>query len=435
MPGRISLYTLGCRLNQAETALIGRSFEEKGYTLVPFEEPAELCVINTCSVTESAEAKCRNLVRSLLRRSPQTFVALTGCYAQIGVEKLKQIRGLDLIAGNEFKMKIANYISSTEKLAEPVVFHTPKMSTGEFTLDSIGDFTERTRANIKVQDGCNFFCSFCIIPYTRGRERSRKFEDIVREARHLAERGYKEVVLTGVNMGRYENEGKRLVDVLRSLEEVEGIARIRLASVEPTTIDDEFIAAMGSSEKICRHLHLPIQSGDDRILKEMRRRYTVAEYSRFVEKIASELPGVGIGTDVITGFPGEGEEEFSTTRRTVVSLPFTYLHVFSYSPRPGTRATALARRVHPNLIKERTTTMREISVRLKEQFARNHVGKVVSVLFEQREEEGWFSGLADNYMKVGVMTRQDLANQLLPVEITDTLGGIAVGRLISKSAA
>ncbi|HLC25825.1 MAG TPA: radical SAM protein, partial [bacterium] len=228
MPGRISLYTLGCRLNQAETALIGRSFEEKGYTLVPFEEPAELCVINTCSVTESAEAKCRNLVRSLLRRSPQTFVALTGCYAQIGVEKLKQIRGLDLIAGNEFKMKIANYISSTEKLAEPVVLHTPKMSTGEFTLDFIGDFTERTRANIKVQDGCNFFCSFCIIPYTRGRERSRKFEDIVREARHLAERGYKEVVLTGVNMGRYENEGKRLVDVLRSLEEVEGIARIRL---------------------------------------------------------------------------------------------------------------------------------------------------------------------------------------------------------------
>ncbi|MBI3015036.1 MAG: tRNA (N(6)-L-threonylcarbamoyladenosine(37)-C(2))-methylthiotransferase MtaB [Candidatus Tectomicrobia bacterium] len=435
MSGRISLYTLGCRLNQAETALIGRSFQEKGFTLVPFEEAADLCVINTCSVTESAEAKCRNLVRSLLRRSPRTFVALTGCYAQIGVEKLKQIPGLDLIAGNEFKMKIADYISSTEKLLEPVILHTRKMSTGEFTLDSIGDFTERTRANIKIQDGCNFFCSFCIIPYTRGRERSRKFEDILREAQHLADSGYKEVVLTGVNMGRYESAGKRLVDVVGALEKVEGIARIRLASVEPTTIGDELIRAMGGSEKICRHLHLPIQSGDDRILEGMRRRYSVAEYSRFVEKIAREVPGVGIGTDVITGFPGEGEEEFSSTRQTVVSLPFSYLHVFSYSPRPGTRAVTLTQKVHPNRIKERTTAMREISVRMKEQFARRHVGKVVSVLFEQREEDGWFSGLADNYMKVGVMTRQDLSNQLLPVEITDTLGVIAVGRLVSRPAA
>lgn len=432
---RISLYTLGCRLNQAETALIGRSFQEKGYTLVPFEEPADLCVVNTCSVTESAEAKCRNLVRSLLRRSPGTFVALTGCYAQIGVDKLKQIPGIDLIAGNEFKMKIASYISSTDKFSAPVVLHTSKMSTGEFTMDSIGDFTERTRANIKVQDGCNFFCSFCVIPYTRGRERSRAFEDILREARHLAAGGYKEVVLTGVNMGRYRSGERSFVDVVRALEEVEGIARIRLASIEPTTVGEELIAAMASSQKVCRHLHLPIQNGDDGILRGMRRRYTVAEYSRFVERVARELPGVGIGTDVITGFPGEGEEEFSRTRRTIVSLPFSYLHVFSFSPRPGTKGAALSHRVHPNRIKERTTILRELSVRLKEEFARRHVGRVVPVLFEQREEDGWFSGLADNYMKVAVMTRADLSNRLLPVEITDTLGTTAVGRLSSRPAA
>jgi threonylcarbamoyladenosine tRNA methylthiotransferase MtaB len=428
---RASLHTLGCRLNQAETAIIAKTLSFRGYEIVEFGEPADLTVINTCTVTEQADSKCRQAVRQALRWNPLTYVAVVGCYTQINIEAIRGIKGVDLIIGNEHKLKVVDYLNGLTKQPEPIVIHSTTMPQQEFTIESTGLYSVNTRANLKIQDGCNYFCSYCIIPTVRGRARSRAFADIIREARDLVELGHRELVLTGINIGTYKNNGKRLLEVIRQLEQVDGLARIRISSIEPTTIGRELVQYMASSEKLVPHLHIPLQSGDDTILKAMKRKHSVAAFARFVEWSARTIPDIGIGTDIMVGFPGEGEAEFLNTKAALTDLPISYFHVFTYSDRPGTATHDMTSQVDYHTKKARTHRMIDLSLRKKRAFYQSHIGETLAVLFEA-EENGRWTGYTGNYMRVCVSSANPLHNQILPVRFEDTDGDRLSGTLVSE---
>ena len=431
-PLRASFQTLGCRLNQAETAAISAAFAAKGYTIVDLGDETDVCVINTCSVTESAEAKCRQAVRAVLRRSPRAYVAVTGCYAQVGVEALQRIEGLDLIVGTEDKMRLAELIDTPDKLGRPRVVHSKKISRDDFTIDLVADYGKQTRANLKIQDGCNFACAFCIIPFTRGGARSRKPDDIVREAHGLVAQGHREIVLTGVNIGTYSSEAHDLLRVVQALEDVDGLDRIRISSIEPTTIPEALVEWMATSRKLCPYFHIPVQSGDDRVLQRMKRHYSSSEFAAWVEWIVARVPDMCLGTDVMVGFPGEDERAFAATRTLVADLPLAYLHVFSYSERPHTYAQRYTGQVPPPVIQERSRILRQLSVRKKEAFYRRFTGRTLRVLFEGREDSGLYTGLSDQYIKVGVTTEDEVENQLLQVRLHGVEPGLALGTLLGS---
>jgi len=430
---RASLFTLGCRVNQAESDSLGSALIARGYRLVPEGEEAELCVINTCSVTEQADAKCRHLVRSILRRSPNAFVVVTGCYAQSDVESLRRIPGVDLIVGTEQKMDIPRLVPFG---AEPLVkapatrvLHTTRISRKNFILDTYAAFDSATRPNIKIQDGCDFFCTFCIIPFTRGRERSRDFEDVLREVRLWGERGHKEVVLSGVNVGEYRHEGRDLVDLIQAIEGIPGTERIRISSIEPTTISDRLLDHMAGSSRLCPYLHIPLQSGSDPILSAMGRRYRAREYEDLVRRAVEKIPGLGLGTDVMVGFPAESEEDFQATVDLLERLPFSYFHVFPFSKRKGTRAQKLANAVAPATLRERGRRLQELSGAKRRAFYEEHVGRRVPILLEQLEEGLW-SGLTPNYIRVGVPVDSaggELGGQIRTVLIEGIGKGMALG--------
>jgi threonylcarbamoyladenosine tRNA methylthiotransferase MtaB len=429
-PLRASFHTLGCRLNQAETASISATFAARGYTIVDTDMETDIHIINTCSVTEGAEAKCRQAVRAVLRRSPHAYVVVTGCYAQVGVEVLRRIEGLDLIVGTEDKMRLVELIALPEKQGQAKVVHSRKISRDDFTIDVVGDYSGQTRANLKIQDGCNFACAFCIIPFTRGGARSRKLDDIVREADGLVAHGHQEIVLTGVNIGTYTYDDRDLVHVLQALEAVAGLARIRISSIEPTTISDALLDWMATSRKLCPYLHIPIQSGDDQVLARMKRHYSAAEFAAFVERVVERIPDICLGTDVMVGFPGEDEAAFTRTRTLLADLPLAYFHVFSYSERPHTYAQRYSEQVSPSLVRERSRILRELSTRQKRAFYRRFAGRTLRVLFERREAHGLYTGFSDNYIKVGVNIAGELANQLLPVRLSGVENGLALGTLV-----
>lgn len=435
----VAFYTLGCRLNQAETAVFSDMFRERGYAIREFGEPTDVCVINTCSVTGQSEARCRNVIRNVLRRHPETLMAVVGCYAQVGLEALRSIAGVDLIVGTAQKFEVVDHVDAllaaeggitAVKAKEPVIVHSAVIRKDDFTLPAVGNFTTHTRANLKIQDGCDFFCSYCIVPYTRGRDRSRQFDDIRNEAVELARRGHRELVITGVNIGTYRSsEGKRFLDVVKMLEDIDGIERIRITSIEPMTIPDGIIAYMVQSPKLCNFFHIPVQSGDDTILQRMNRRYTRQDFVEFVSQLAESVPDVGIGTDVIVGFPGEGEAEFEQSRRLLAELPLMYAHVFSFSPRHGTRAAKFPDQVAPDTVKARSQILRDLSAEKRRAFHARAVGKRVSVLFERRNKAGLFTGYAGNYLKVGVDTSQDLANTMCQVTVREAHEKFVLGRI------
>ncbi len=423
---RASFYTLGCRLNQAETSLICNTFKEKGYAIVNFGAATDVCVINTCTVTEQADAKCRQLVRQVLKKSPDAFVAVVGCYSQMGAEALRRINGIDLILGTEDKMRVAEFIDVPHKLPQALV-HNGRISREAFTISSVGNYENATRANLKVQDGCDFMCTFCVIPFARGRSRSRAFWDIQREALALVERGHKELVLSGVNIGTYEFEGKRLLDVIKMLESIDGLERIRISSIEPTTIPEALVNHMAESEKLCNHFHIPLQHGDDAVLKNMRRFYSINEYVDFLEYVQKRVPDVCLGTDVMVGFPGEDEQAFENTRRLLDALPFAYFHVFSFSERGGTPAVRMADKVEHKIKKLRSETLRVLSSEKKQRFFTAQLGKRMRVLMEERNASGLYQGFTDNYVRVAVESESDLDNCLLDV----TLLGMAEKHVVS----
>jgi threonylcarbamoyladenosine tRNA methylthiotransferase MtaB len=419
-------------LNQAETAILGEGLRQMGFQLVEFGQPTDLLVLNTCSVTEDAERTSRYLIRKTLRHSPQAFVAVTGCYAQTGAERLTHHAGIDLIVGNQFKLDLPAYlppIHALEKRPSPDLHHTRTIAHEDFDLPHFGE-PDSTRALLKIQDGCSAMCSFCIIPFARGHERSRKLDDVVREAESLVTRGYREIVLTGVNIGRYSQNGRNFCGLLQQLDQVTDLELIRISSIEPTTVSDELLDLMASSTKLCPYLHIPLQSGDDRILSAMNRHHTVQAYVRLIEQAVARIPNVGIGTDLMVGFPGETEPAFRNTLAIAMELPFSYLHVFPYSPRPGTAAMRVGRTVPSATVKKRADLLHDLGHAKRLAFHNNQIGKTVSALFESGTQDGYRHGTTPNFTKVAVAGSDNLQNQIKPITITAATERWAFGHVV-----
>jgi len=424
---RVSFYTIGCRLNQAETAIIEQSFRQSGYNVVDFSDPADVVVINTCTVTEKGDADTRRVVNKALRTCAASKVALIGCQAQTQQGDLFKMPNVQWIVGNERKMELADIVRDTID-AEPQLI-TPVVQRDSFTIPVAGIDRKHTRANLKIQDGCDFFCTFCEIPYARGRARSRVFDDILREARELTAAGHRELVLTGVNIGTYLFAGKRLPDVVDALEKIDDLQRIRISSVEGTTIPPGLFARMSEGGKLCRHLHISIQSANDDMLAAMNRKYTVAEYQALLQQAYQAVDGICLGTDVIVGFPGETEEHFMDTFRNLREMPFAYFHVFSYSERGHAKSRKLGDKVAQKEIERRSQKMRDLSTRKRRLFFEQNIGATQHVLFEQKKNGQW-NGLTDSYIRVHVESELDLKNRFVPVLLEEIHGQTMRGRLI-----
>ncbi|MCH7548607.1 MAG: tRNA (N(6)-L-threonylcarbamoyladenosine(37)-C(2))-methylthiotransferase MtaB [Candidatus Krumholzibacteriota bacterium] len=415
---KIAFDTFGCRLNQAESATLHDQFIARGYEVTDDVLEADLYVVNTCTLTSQATSKCRRRIRSVARRNPDACIAAIGCYAQTDAEQLAKIEGIDYIVGTADKLRLVEIIPSPVKLPDPLIVRGP-VTKDTFTIGGVGHYPASTRANLKVQEGCDFVCAFCIIPRSRGRARSREFGDVVREAHELVRSGHRELILTGVNMGTYRDGPHTLGDVIKALTDIDGLDRIRLSSIEPTTIDDTVIDEMANGAgKLCPYLHVPLQSGDDGVLERMRRRYTAAEYRHFMERVVERVPGVGLGTDIMVGFPGESDEAFESSVRLITELPYTHIHVFSFSPRPRTSAFHMSDPVAPETVRARSARMRRLGERKKAEYYAAQEGSVLRVLFEERACDGTFVGFSDNYVKVSVETEADLSNRLADVRVT-----------------
>ena len=431
---RVSFYTVGCRLNQAETAVMKDGFLQEGFVPVTFGEETDVLVVNSCTVTEGAEVDCRRVVRQVLRHSPHAFVAVTGCYAQTGLAVLRKIEGIDLIVGNQFKMQLPRTMPPLSELTKhtvPKILHG-RIDSENFMLEGVGNYST-TRANLKIQDGCQFMCAFCLIPFARGRERSRFLDDAVREAEQLVEKGHRELVLTGVNIGQYRDGANDLLSLIQRLETIEGLERIRISSIEPTTIPEGLLEYMSTSNKLCRYLHVPLQSGDDGMLQAMNRRYSLRDYQEAMGSAFQLIPDLCFGTDVMVGFPGEGPQEFSHTQAVVEDLPFAYLHIFSYSPRPGTASTKLPNKVSPAMIKERSRTLHQLAYQKRLAFHQRFLGQHISVLIESEEGEGYWTGLTDNYLRVAVRSSHNLKNTVQSVVVTGMMSDRVLGILDHSS--
>ena len=430
---RASLHTLGCRLNQAETSILGEGLRRKGFELVEFGQPTDLLVLNTCAVTEDAERTSRYLIRKTLKHSPHAFIAVTGCYAQTGAEALSQQRGIDLIVGHQFKLDLPTYLPAAHELRKRSVteiHHTKTVSRDDFDLPHFAE-PDSTRALLKIQDGCSAMCSFCIIPFARGHERSRKLEDLVREVESLTAAGYREIVLTGVNIGQYAHQDLDFCALLRGLDRIADVERIRISSIEPTTVSDQLLDLLASSKKFCPYLHIPLQSGDDQVLQAMNRRHTVEAYRRLIEQAYKKIPDLGLGTDLMVGFPGETDDAFQNSLALATDLPFSYLHIFPYSPRPGTAAARLKQRASSATMKKRADILLNLDRTKRLAFHNRQIGKTVSVLFESGTRDSHRIGTTPNFTRVAVAGSGDLQNQIMPVTITAATDRCAFGHIAS----
>jgi threonylcarbamoyladenosine tRNA methylthiotransferase MtaB len=429
---KISFYTLGCKLNQAETAILAEQFEQQGYQLKSFGEQVDICVINTCTVTGKSDYRCRQMIRKAKKISPDAQIAVVGCYAQLSPEKIEKIDGVDFILGSDNKFKLIEVIN--EKNSSEIPLFAPS-NNETFLSPSPGHFWDHTRAFLKIQDGCDSFCSYCTVPLARGRSRSDSLDHILTNANELVARGHQEIVLTGVHIGKYGKDLKpinSLLDVLKALDKISDLKRIRLSSLEPLEIERSLIEWVADSEKVCHHFHIPLQSGDDEILKQMNRNYSSSKYSDVVLQVKDLIPDCGLGTDVIVGFPGESQDHFENTVRLVERLPFTYLHVFSYSPRPGTKAFRLKDRVHPNEIKQRSEILRKVGKKKKQTFLQGLVGQKLQVLWEEKQKGSLMFGLTGNYARVRTQVVPELMNKICLAEISKAENDFVDGKIIDR---
>jgi threonylcarbamoyladenosine tRNA methylthiotransferase MtaB len=417
---RVALHTLGCKLNFAETSSLGGQFLDRGYELVQLGEPADVVLLNTCSVTERADRECRQLIRRALRISPDAFVLVTGCYAQLAPEQVASIDGVDLVLGTKEKFSIFEFAGRFQKNRAPRVCVSEVGTADTFSPALSTAAGDRTRGYLKVQDGCDYHCSFCTIPLARGESRSQSIAESVRQAKQLVRQGFKEIVLTGVNVGDYgRKQGDDLLGLLRQLVGVAGLHRIRISSIEPNLLTTDLLDFIAQRQVICKHFHIPLQSGSDAVLRRMRRRYTTGQYADLVHRVRERFPESGIGADVIVGFPGETHEEFQETYRFLTELPVSYLHVFTYSERPHTPAAALPEQVVAQERSSRNTMLRMLSERKRMAWCRSMVGKSVKVLTESAIEEGWRYGFTDAFLRVGVDAGTARENTLVSVRITE----------------
>lgn len=422
MAKSVSLHTLGCKLNYSETSTLACKFHSNGFNLKEYGEASDIFVLNTCSVTENADKECRQIIRSVLNRNPETYIIVTGCYAQLQPNEIAEIHGVDLVLGANEKFRLFDYVNGFEKKDLSCVFTSPADEITNLDYAYSSDVESRTRAFLKIQDGCDYNCSFCTIPLARGKSRSLPVNTVIENAKKLLDLGYKEIVLTGVNTGDYTYQNgtpkvNKLADILYELEKL-NVPRIRISSIEPNLLNDEIIELTGSSDKFCKHFHIPLQSGDPDTLKLMRRRYNRDFYEGLIEKLNSKIPGIGIGVDVIIGFPGETAERFGNTLSFLENLQVSYLHVFTYSERRNTYAVTLPGRVEMKDRKERSRILRELSNKKKMQFYSVNKGKKHKVLFETAKEDDHIYGFTDNYIKVRTKHKAELENKITDFEIT-----------------
>ena len=413
---RVSFHTLGCKLNFSESSTLAREFERGGYIRVEPSEATDVAVINSCSVTEHADKKCRNIIRKIHRRNPNAIIAVTGCYAQLKPEDIAKIEGVNIVLGNNDKGDLYRRVEELRKTTNTEVYScSVEEMTRFFAAYSSGD---RTRSFLKVQDGCDYKCAYCTIHYARGHSRNIPIADIVAEAREIVAAGQKEIVITGINTGDFgRTTGEKFIDLLRALDEVEGVERYRISSIEPNLITDEIIELCAKSSKFVPHFHIPLQSGSTHILGLMRRRYTADRYRERIAKIREMMPDAFLGVDVIVGFPGEGEEEFMETYRLLEEVGASFLHIFPFSERPGTPAVDMPNKVQPRISTERVQRLEALSDRLHKAFAERYLGSEREVLFESTDRNGLMYGYTDNYLRVSAPYDTALINNICRVRL------------------
>ena len=443
---KVAFYTLGCKVNQYETNAMIEQFVKKEYEIVDFEEKADVYIINTCTVTNMSDRKSRQIIRRVKQINPNSILVVTGCYAQVASDELKKINEIDLIVGNTEKRDIVNI---TEKYYKKNVGEDdsacPEHDNNKIQMTDINKqkefvdfgtttYTEKTRAVIKVQDGCNNFCSYCIIPYAKGRVRSRNLKNIIEEIKSIVSNGIKEVVITGIHIASYgidfTDSNIRLIDLLEEINNIEGLERIRLGSLEPNIITDEFVERLKKVDKICDHFHLSLQSGCTKTLKRMNRKYTTEDFGKVVQRLRNAYPNVALTTDIIVGFPGETEEEFKETYNYLKKINFYKMHVFKYSARKGTRAAVMPNQIDGGTKEERSHKLIELSNKNEKEFLQKYIGKNVEVLFEQQENE-YIKGHTTNYMIVKVK-ENGLEGQVKNIKILEEHNLELIGKVMQQ---
>ena len=430
----VAFCTLGCKVNQYETNGMMQKFINCGYHIVKFDEFADIYVINTCTVTNMADKKSRQMLRRVKEINQNAVVVAVGCYAQVAKDNLEKIDDVDIILGNNEKAEIVKYVEDYIKLNKKLYSMTDLMQQKEYTDFGSVTYTEKTRAVIKVQDGCDRFCSYCIIPYARGRVRSRDPKNVIEEITKIAQNGIKEVVITGIHVASYGKDFKedyKLIDLLEDINKIEGIKRIRLGSLEPTIITDDFVKRLKKLEKICDHFHLSLQSGCDETLKRMNRRYKIEEFRIVCDLLRKAYPNVCLTTDIIVGFPGETEEEFNKTYEFLKEIKFYKMHVFKYSPRKGTKAENMENQVDGNIKELRSQKLIDLSNFNEKMYNNTYIGKELEVLFEEKED-GFYKGHTKNYLVVKVKSDKELENTIKDVNIVEANSEFLKGIIVRK---
>ena len=456
MLSKVAFHTLGCKLNFSETSTIGQQFLNHGFSIVDEKEKADVFVINTCTVTDNADRECRQIVRRALRNNPNSFIVVTGCYAQLRPEEISKIDGVDAVLGSNEKFNMFSYLENFKKKELSCIYVSPTEDLDSFNPSYSSDADNRTRAFFKIQDGCDYKCSFCTIPLARGKSRSASPEEVISEFKQLLKAGYKEIILTGVNVGdygstlfrdhdqelatmellrsRHEQDHEKEIDLyslLKMMLKVEGDYRIRISSIEPNLLTDEILDLTANDERMCNHFHIPLQSGSREILKLMQRRYRVEDYQSLIYKAVNRISDLGIGVDVIVGFPGETEENFIETYNFLKDLPISYLHVFTYSERPETKAIEMANSVDPIERKRRSNMLRILSEKKKHEFYQRMIGKELTILFEHEDHNGLMKGFSSNYVRVKHSFDHELINKFVKVKIKEVDENICTTENIS----
>ncbi len=429
---KVAITTLGCKVNQYEATAITEMVKTAGYQVVSFDEPADIYIINTCTVTHLGDRKSRQLIRRAVRTNPDALVVVTGCYAQIAPDEILAIPGVDVVVGTAEKHNMLDILAAGKK-GQRLKAVQDIRQVQEFEEIAAVAYTERTRAFLKVQEGCNHFCAYCIIPYARGPLRSRCPENALAEAKNLVSRGFKEIVLTGIHTGAYGKDlagNMNLARLLRDMAQIPGLARLRLSSVEPMDFHQDLLDVFAQGPPLCRHIHIPLQSGDDTVLQHMRRHYTTADFGHLVTDIRKRLPGVAITSDIIVGFPGETTEQFNNTLQFVQQLGFAGLHVFKYSPRQGTLAAEFPQQVAPEVKEERSKALMALGDKMAKEFAAQFVGTKQEVLAEEYFDQGkgLYQGFTDNYLKVVFPGEEQLRGHLVSIAIESCEHDILFGR-------
>jgi len=430
MGKKVAICTLGCKVNTYESEAVRQQFEKYGYTSVDFSEHADVYIINTCTVTHLGDRKSRQMIRRTKQINPDSTLVVMGCYSQVAPDEVAKIKEVDIIAGNENKGDIYKIVEDFKEQAQKISVVTDISKTTEFEELEVTGYEGRTRAILKIQDGCNNFCSYCIIPYARGRIRSRRIQSCIKEAKRLVSRGFCEIVLVGIHIASFGRDtGEKLIELLRELNDIDGIERIRMGSLEPTLFDESFTSEISKLSKICRHFHLSLQSGCDETLKRMNRKYTTREYMASVNRIRNVFSDAAITTDIMVGFPGETDKEFEKTLEFVKNVSFAEAHIFKYSIRKGTVAEKMINQIDAHAKEERSKKLIALTNGTRDEFLSSFTGKDVSVLFERefKGEAGVYEGKTDNYITVIAKSEKDLSGKIKNVKIEKIKNAIAYG--------